>query len=153
MFYFNHFYTTILFMCSTYTLCILYLDGISMTLQLLLFVFLQYKYYMMTVVPEPRYQHVQHCVSCNKMTPQSYIHCLHCKKCLPVTFDHYSVEDMCVQKDVYKRYLFVKRFFIMQQIIILSIMSFLYPICTIMVLFYMYITYHSFRYDLIKSRV
>ena len=79
----DHVYLSFLFLFFSYILSLLHMDGISLVLQLVLLVFFQYIYYTLTIHPPPRYEYVQNCVSCGKMTPQHYVHCSKCKKLFP----------------------------------------------------------------------
>lgn len=149
----DHIYLSFLFLFFSYILSLLHMDGISIVLQLVLLVFFQYIYYTLTIHPLPRFEYVQNCVSCGKMTPQHYVHCSKCKKCVPVLFQHYDIIGMCVSKKTFRRYVFFKRFMLFQQTILSIIMSFNYPGLLFMVTINVYILYKSYRYDLNEIRV
>ena len=149
----EHIYLSFIFIFFTYILAILNMDGISLALQIVLLVFFQYIYYSLTIHPPLRFDYVQNCVSCGKMTPQHYVHCSKCKKCVPVLFQHYDIVGMCVSKKSFRRYVFTKQFMLFQQLIISIIMSMNSPGLLFLVTIIVYILYKSYRYDLIENRV
>lgn len=145
----DHLLFSFLFFMSTYALYMVNLDGISLILQMIFIMFLQYLYYTLTIHPLPRFEHVQKCVSCKKMTPQHYVHCLKCRKCVPVLFHHYESIGMCVSKTLFKRYIFVKHIMVIQQMIIVLIMSFSIPYIILICALDVYVLYKSLRMDMV----
>ena len=134
---------------STYVLYMLNLDGISLILQMIFIVFLQYLYYTLTIHPLSRFDHVQNCVYCKKMTPQHYVHCLKCRKCVPVLFQHYESIGMCVSKSLFKRYKYMKHLMIIQQMIIVVIKSFSAPYIILICVLDVYVLNKSLRMDMV----
>ena len=139
----DHILFSLFFGSSTYILLYFGIDGISFILQLVLLLYLQYKFFVLTIDDTPRYDHFQHCVSCKKLTPQHYVHCTKCKKCVPVLYSHYDSIGFCAKKKSFRVYVAIKRIIIVEQIIVSFVMSFHTPYLLMLGALYVYVMYWS----------
>lgn len=128
----DHLLFTFTFIGTSYILSAFHLDVLSIVLQLVLLLILQYLYYLMTIHEPPLYQYFQHCVSCGKMTPQHYVHCTKCKLCVPVLYSHFNDIGMCTSTYNYKRYNMLKRLMVGQQLIVTMFMVYTYPMLSVL---------------------
>lgn len=140
----DHLLFTFIFSSTSYVLSAFHLDALSIVLQILFVLMLQYFYYVMTIHEPPLYQYFQHCVSCGKMTPQHYVHCTKCKICVPVLYSHFDDIGMCTSTSNYKRYNLLKRIMTTQQLIITVLMVYQYPLLSILLCVQVFMLWKTF---------
>ena len=125
----NHLYYSLYLSVNIFLLSYV-VDALAMTTQIMLFLILQYTYFLPLIKTVPRHSKVatavMHCVSCKSMTPQHYIHCDRCNTCNPVHMNHYHIFNKCIDDNEYTRYIFALRLITSLNVFMSFVLSFTY---------------------------
>ncbi len=92
----------------------------------------------------------QHCVYCQKMTPQHYVHCNKCSKCVGIEKIHSLKIGICLTKDNLKRYMFLLHTINLYLCIIIFITSLDRHVFLILLAIHMFVIFWSVKESNIK---